>query len=218
MKSSKIIFTSILFSTVLVFMIFYNGYQILQLNEKISQLDSYVTRISRANSLKADASQISQLNKKISQIDSHILNISNTKQIDFLKKEIEQSCKIYVYNMDDVLSQIGFVENKKKFEEEVHKLSEEVAEAETKIKNIKDANVEEDFATVYLDSLKLKRNELIDNYQKQVEEMTDKINKALETVAAEKKASAIFKKSSLALTTNNVEDISADLADRIKQQ
>ena len=220
MKSSKEIFISVLICTVFGFMIFYNSYQISLLNKKSSQID---TDISRANYLKTNTVEvISQLSEKISKISEKISQANLLKadatQIVSLKKEIEQNSKIYVYSMDDVLTEIGFLENKKKFEDDVNKLSEEVASAEDKIKNIQNAKVEDDFATVYLASLKLKRNELIENYQKQVEEITDKINKTLEEVAAQKKAPAIFKKSSLALTTSNVEDLSSEIANKINQK
>lgn len=134
-----------------------------------------------------------------------------------LRETLENNRKIYVFNMDEVLIQTGFVDNKKKFDEEVLKLNDEVLVSEKKIKNIKNAKVKDDFATVYLNSLKLKRNELIDNYQKQIEELTGKINKNLKIIAAERNAPAIFNKSSLAVMTDDVIDVSADLIAKIKQ-
>lgn len=134
-----------------------------------------------------------------------------------LLNKVELNRKIYVYNMDEVLIQTGFVDSKKKFDEDVLKLNDEVMAAEKKIKNLKNEKVKNDFATVYLDSLKLKRNELIDNYQKQIEELTNKINKNLKIIAAEKNAPTIFNKSSIAVMTNDVIDVSAELVDKIKQ-
>jgi len=134
-----------------------------------------------------------------------------------LLNKVELNRKIYVYNMDEVLIQTGFVDSKKKFDEDVLKLNDEVVVAEKKIKNFKNEKVKDDFATVYLNSLKLKRNELIDNYQKQIEELTNKINESLKVIAAEKNAPTIFNKSSIAVMTNDVIDVSDDLIDKIKQ-
>ncbi|MBR1601732.1 MAG: hypothetical protein IJ677_09195 [Alphaproteobacteria bacterium] len=79
-----------------------------------------------------------KINSDIERIDAEIKRLkADTAQITILEKEIEKNRKIYVYNMDDVLTKIGLVESKKKFEDDVYKLSEEVASAEEKIKNIK---------------------------------------------------------------------------------
>lgn len=134
-----------------------------------------------------------------------------------LRETMENNRKIYVFNMDEVLIQTGFVDSKKKFDEDVLKLNDEVLASEKKIKNIKNAKVQDDFANVYLNSLKLRRNELVDNYQKQIEELTGKINKNLKIIAAERNAPAIFNKSSLAVMTDDVIDVSADLIAKIKQ-
>ena len=74
-----------------------------------------------------------------------------------LSQQIEQSKKVYIFNMEDALIRLGAVSLKQNFEKEVFALNDELKENEKKIERIKNANVKDDFSAVYMDSLKLKK-------------------------------------------------------------
>jgi hypothetical protein len=133
-----------------------------------------------------------------------------------LKTAIENNRKIYVYSLEDVLLKVDILDNKKKFEEEVIKLNDELLEGEKKIKSIKNAKVKEDFSDVYLKNLRMKRDELLADYQKIVEELTEKINQALAEIAKEKQVSVVFLKSAIAVQTPDVIDLTDEIAARVK--
>lgn len=113
---------------------------------------------------------------------------------------------------------INVAEKKKKFEDEAQKLNEEVLAAEKKIKNIKDKDVKADFSDVYLNSLRLKRDNLVEEYQKLLTELSEKVNKGLVEIATEKGASTIFLKSALGIGTDDVIDITPELIAKLKKQ
>lgn len=139
------------------------------------------------------------------------------KNLEQQQAEIIANRKVYVYDLEEVLRSVNAIEAKTKFEGEIIKLNDELFAAEKKIKSIKDAKVKADFSDVYLNNLKLKREELVSKYEATLKELTDKINLALGEIAAEKNASAIFVKSIIAANTSNVEDVTMEVIARIKQ-
>jgi len=134
-----------------------------------------------------------------------------------LGRQIEENRKVYIYSLDEVLLKVEALESKRKFEEDVTKLNDELLEAEEKIKNIQDANLQEDFSVVYLKNLRMKRDDLVNNYQKSIEDLTTKINEALASIAKEKDISVVFLKSSIAATSPYVVDITEEVVNRIKK-
>ena len=67
-----------------------------------------------------------------------------------LSQQIEQSKKVYIFNMEDALIRLGAVSLKQNFEKEVFALNDELKENEKKIERIKNANVKDDFSAVFL--------------------------------------------------------------------
>lgn len=134
-----------------------------------------------------------------------------------LQAQINENKKIYIYNLEEVLRKINALETKKKFEDEIIKLNDELLEAEKKIKSLKSAKVKEDFAEVYLNNLRMKRDEIVDNYEKNIEELTSKINAALAEIAQEKNIPTIFVQQAVALNTNFVVDLTDEVAARIQK-
>jgi len=124
---------------------------------------------------------------------------------------------IYVYSLEEAMIGINAAEEKNKFEEEALRLSDEVAAAEEKIMSIKDKSVQEDFSDVYLNSLRLKRDNLVEEYHKMLEELSNKVNKGLEEIAAEKNTSTIFLKSAIAINTPYVVDVTPELIAKLKK-
>ena len=133
-----------------------------------------------------------------------------------MQKEVAESRKIYVYNLEEVLRKANALETKKQFEDDIIKLNDELTEAEKKIETLKSAKVKEDFSDVYLNNLKMKRDDLVNNYEKNIDELTTKINKALNDIAQEKGVTAIFVYSAIAVNTENVIDLTDEIAERIK--
>ena len=133
------------------------------------------------------------------------------------KKSIEENKKIYVYSLDEVLLKSEVVETKQKFDAEIVKLNDELLTAEKKIKSLKNAKVKIDFTDMYLKNLRIKRDELIENYQKTVEEMTKKINAALEEIIKEKNIPAIFVKKAVAVPSPYIIDITGEVIEKIKK-
>ena len=134
-----------------------------------------------------------------------------------LNQKITESRKIYIYSLEDVLLKVEALGNKRKFEEDVLKLNEELIEAEEKIKNIKNSKLKEDFSDMYLKNLRMKRDELVNNYQKSIEELTARINEALIEITQEKDIPTVFMKSSIAVTSPYVVDITEEVAQRVKK-
>ena len=124
---------------------------------------------------------------------------------------------IYVYSLEEAMVGINAAEEKNKFEQEALRLSDEVTAAEEKIMSIKDKSVQEDFSDVYLNSLRLKRDNLVEEYHKMLEELSNKVNKGLEEIAAEKNAGTIFLKSMIAVNTPYVVDVTPELIAKLKK-
>ena len=141
--------------------------------------------------------------------------ISLQEQQTLLQQQLENSKKIYVFNLEKVVSSSDLVSIQKEFEDETAKLAEEVAAAKKKIKGLKKAKVNEDFSDVYLKALVLKRDELLAKHQKQMDEITSSINDALAEVAKEKGADAVFNYKAISVTSANVIDISDEVITKI---
>jgi len=142
------------------------------------------------------------------------MRFNNTVQK--LNQQLENSRKIYVYNLERALQEVGTVAINQKFAADITKLDEEVKIAEKKIKSLKDAKVKNDFSDVYLNSLRLKRDTLLEEYQKSVQGVSDNINKILAEIAAENKAPTIFNSQAIAVKTDYLIDITPEVVKRLQ--
>lgn len=134
-----------------------------------------------------------------------------------LSQQIEQAKKVYVFSMEDALIKLGTVSLKQNFEKEVMVLNNELEKNEKKIETIRNAKVRDDFSAVYMDSLKLKRDTLVQNYQKQLADLTEQINKALSEVAKKYDAPTIFNAKSTVVKTNKVVDVTSEVVNKIQK-
>ena len=139
------------------------------------------------------------------------------EQEKVLANLINNNRRVYVYNLEEVLIKLDVQGNKQKFDNSIIKLNNELMDGEKKIKNIKKAKVKEDFSDMYLKNLRLKRDELVDEYQKSVEKLNDRIKQALVEIAKEKDAPAIFLKSAIAITTPHVVDLTNEVVKKVKK-
>lgn len=172
--------------------------------KKIQQQDDLIQSIRQEEELIKDTEQRKEI-------------IRNARQQQELVKIIHDSRKVYVYSLEEVLVKAEALSHKQKFDEEILKLNDELLEAEEKIKKIKDAKVKEDFSDVYLKNLRMKRDELVNNYQNSIKDLTQKINQALAEIAKEKDVPAVFLKSAIAVQTPYVVDLTDEIAERLQK-
>ena len=143
--------------------------------------------------------------------------LNSTQTVQSIEKQISESRKIYIYNLEEVLRKINAVDEKVQMEEKILKLNNELSVAEKKIKSLKSAKVKEDFSDMYMKNLRMKRDEILENYQKTLGDITDRINTALNEIAKEKNVSAVFVHSAIAVRTPYVEDITDEVVARIQK-
>ena len=142
----------------------------------------------------------------------------NTSQIeDKLAKRVDDNRKIYVYNMEETLLAAGIPASSRQFESDIASLEQEVADAQEKIKTLKEAQVKEEFSDMYLRSLKMRRDELINKYSESMQVVLDAINQALEEVARENNVHTIFLSSAIAISTEYVVDVTPQVIEKMKQ-
>lgn len=138
-------------------------------------------------------------------------------QNQLLTQEIINSRKVYVYDLQKVLLSTNLVETKQQYEQDIVKLNNELLAAEKKIKTLKDAKVKEDFSTVYFSNLRLKRDELVSQYEKNVQETTNKINAALSEIAKQQNISTIFVSDMIVVKTPYIIDVTNEVIEKIHQ-
>lgn len=153
-------------------------------------------------------------NIKPAQTDSLAKINANISQLEI---QVTENKKIYVYNLEEVLRQTNAPETKKQFEDEIIRLNDELLEAEKKIDSLKTATVKEDFSSIYLQNLKMKRDEPVNNYENNIEELTNKINATLSEIAQEKNIPVIFVHNAIALNTNFVVDLTNEVAAKMQK-
>ena len=150
----------------------------------------------------------------------HLVDNLN-QQITSVNKETEtlisENKKIYIYDLQEVLRKINAGDKRVQMEEQILKLNNELMAAEKKIKSLKNAKVKEDISDMYVKNLRLKRDEIMENFDKTVAEITDKINMALTEIAKEKNTSTIFIPSTIALRTPYVIDVTDEVVAKMQK-
>lgn len=145
------------------------------------------------------------------------LKVSQPASQENVLEQIKESRKVYTYNIDEIFRAMNILEVKKRYEEDVVKLNNDLLEAENKIKSLKDAKVKEDFADMYMKNLKLKRDEIVGSYEKAVAELSEKMNKALDEIVKEKNVPAIFVQSAIAIKTPDTVDLTQEIIAKMKK-
>lgn len=135
---------------------------------------------------------------------------------DNVRQCVLQSKKVYVYDLEQTLRGVRLDELNREFETKINILSDEVASAQEKIASLKESKDKDNFSDVYLKSLKLKRDSMIREYNKTLENLTAEINKMVSQIADEKGASVVLDKRIVASQTQNVEDITDEVIKRVK--
>lgn len=142
-----------------------------------------------------------------------------TQQFEQLKTiagVINTNRKIYIYNPEQILASYPVINQlKTKYTDDLTALNTEVEKAKKQIKNVKDAKVKADFSDAYLNSLVLKRNTLVEEYQKNMEQAAAHINQILVEVAASHSAPTIFNAQAIGVQSQNVIDVTAEILQKL---
>lgn len=138
-------------------------------------------------------------------------------KVIILSCQLNNARKIYVYNLEEIVSASGIVKLQKELEDNVNKLNDEVLKAQKKITAIRDAKVKEDFSEMYVKSLELKRDDLYEKYNNEMIVLTDKLNDVMRQIAKEKNASTIYSNKNITVQTPFVIDVTPEILDILKK-
>ena len=105
------------------------------------------------------------------------------REIHVLKHEMAQVKKVYVYNLEETLKGIKLEYLNREFEEKLKILNEEVSIAQEKISSLKDSKEKDTFSDIYLKSLKLKRDTMLQEYNRSLEDLTEQVNLAISQIS-----------------------------------
>ena len=145
-----------------------------------------------------------------------VVAVGQEIQILTMQKKINSLEHVYVYDIEEVLRGVKLDDLNREFEAKINILNEEVTSAQDKIETLKDAKVKDNFADVYLKSLKLKRDTMIQEYSRTLQNITDEINITVTELSEEKKANVVFDKRLITTQTPNVVDLTDDIIKRAK--
>ncbi len=164
------------------------------------------------------------VHKKVSKmlanhIQENVLYVTDYLQqrIDNLEEDLEKSKNIYVYNLQAAVANSDMVKIKENFEKDVKALNKEIEEARKKIQKLEKSNVKKDFAELYLNSLKLKKDNMLKNHEKELQNAADSINAALNEIVKKEKIPAIFKVDAVAYSSGNVIDVTPEVVKLLKK-
>jgi hypothetical protein len=133
-----------------------------------------------------------------------------------ISQNARQLKKIYVFDLEQALLKLNIADINKEFEAKIKVLNDEVSTAQKKIASLKETKDKDTFSDMYLQSLKLKRDAMLQEYTNTLESLTEEINQTVANVGIEKNASVVFDKRVIATQTEEVEDITDEVVKRAK--
>lgn len=137
-------------------------------------------------------------------------------QIMHLQNKLEQVQHVYVYDLEEILRGVNLDELNREFEAKISILNNEVSSAQDKISALKNSKVKDDFSDVYLKSLKLKRDTMVNEYSRTLQNITNEINDKVTELAQENGASVVFDRHSIAASTPMVVDLTSEIISRVQ--
>lgn len=137
-------------------------------------------------------------------------------QISNLQNKLEKLQHVYVYDLEEILRGVNLDELNREFEAKISILNNEVATAQDKISALKNSKVKDDFSDVYLKSLKLKRDTMVNEYSRTLQNITDEINDKVTELAQENGASVVFDRRTIAASTPMVIDLTSEIISRVQ--
>ena len=136
-------------------------------------------------------------------------------QIHNMATKISKLQNVYIYDLEEILKGLKVDDLNREFEAKINILNDEVSSAQEKIASMKDGKVKDDFADVYLKSLKFKRDNMIQEYTKSIQNITESINAGLVKYAKQKGITVVFDKRAVAAQTSSVIDVTPELVEKI---
>lgn len=133
-----------------------------------------------------------------------------------LRNDFSHIKKVYVYNLEETLRGVDLEKLNREFEAKLNVLNEEVSIAQEKISSLKETKDKDNFSDIYLKSLKLKRDTMVQEYNYMLENLTEQINQVIAEIAKEKKAMVILDIRAVASITEDVEDVTNEVIKRVK--
>ena len=135
-------------------------------------------------------------------------------QIHRLNKQIEPLQNVYIYDLEETLRGVRLDEFNREFEAKRNILNDEVSTAQSKISSLKDSKEKDDFSEVYMKSLKLKRDTMLEQYNRAIQEITDEINAKISEIAQERNALVVFDRRAVTAKTPHVIDVTEEIVKR----
>lgn len=137
-------------------------------------------------------------------------------QIKNMQDKLGKLQHVYVYDLEEILRGVNLDELNREFEAKISILNNEVATAQDKISALKNSKVKDDFSDVYLKSLKLKRDTMVNEYSRTLQNITDEINDKVTELAQENGASVVFDRRTIAASTPMVVDLTSEIISRVQ--
>lgn len=161
-----------------------------------------------------------QLTERLRGLEQDITALENnlSQNADSSRKLVDNNRKIYVFNMDETVKSVGLQEANQKFEDDIKNLDTQVKEAQATIKDIKDEKMKKKMLNLSIKPLEMKREDLLKEYSKAMQDSLAKINNALAEIATENNISVVFMNKAIAVNTNYVVDVTPQVVEKIKGQ
>lgn len=158
------------------------------------------------------------LTKRLRSLEQDITALENnlSQNADSSRKLVDNNRKIYVFNMDETVKSAGLQEANQKFEDDIKNLDTQVKEAQAAIKDIKDEKMKKKMLNLSIKPLEMKREDLLKEYSKSMQDSLAKINSALAEIATENNISVVFMNKAIAVNTNYVVDVTPQVVEKIK--
>lgn len=139
----------------------------------------------------------------------------NTYEVQRLKHVVDHT---FVYNMEEVLMQTGLADENRKFEANMADLEKEIDKAEKKVNSMKDKKLQQEYREMYMKSLTLKRDNLIEEHEKFMKSLLKNINKTLSEVAKKHHVKVIFNNKAVIFSTKYVTNITPLVTAKLKEE
>lgn len=133
-----------------------------------------------------------------------------------LQQQIKLNRYIYIYDLKKIIiAYPNLLDKQQEYKSKIEKLSLETEEATQKINQLEKENIKEEFSDVYIKSLLLKRNNLLEEYDQMMNNVTANVNKALEKIINTKDINVVFPADTIKIRSKYVIDITDEVLNNI---
>ena len=133
-------------------------------------------------------------------------------------QQAEQKPQVqYVYNPNLLIQNFAALkEAQADFEKKINDLNVKVDDSRKKLDSMKDEKAKKEYATVYISSLTLQRDQAVEEYQNKMKNFDQQINQALVQVVNENGLPYVFDSRSVVVTTPYVVDITGAVLQKLQ--